>query len=50
MLLMLPLLLVLLRGIMMALLRMDWVRVAELGEGDVVDEEADDDDHKAKEL
>lgn len=33
----------------MALLRMDWVRVAELGEGDVVDEQADDDDHKAKE-
>lgn len=48
--LLLPLLVVLLRGIRMTLLVMNWVSVPELGECNVVDEEADDNNYEAEEL
>lgn len=48
-LLLLPLL-VLLRWVWMTLLMMNRVSVSELGKGNVVDEEADDNDYEAEEL
>lgn len=48
-LLLLPLLVGVVRMALL-LVMMNWVRITELGESDIVDKEADDDDHKTEEL